>query len=911
MRGIVRRCTALGIVALAMAATRTPAQQTGAALHYGGAAPAAAAAPLGEAREAPRRITLALEGVTLGQALRAIATESGVRVAYSSTVVPVGRRVSLHVRNATASDALDSALAGTGVVARLWSATQVVLERAERSADTTADRAGARGRVTDAETGAPVDHGRITVDDGGAAAETGPDGAYRLTGVTPGAHRLSVRRVGYEPAGRSVVFVRDSAITADFALRATARPLDEVVVTGTIAPTEVRAVPSPITIISAKDIEQSGATQLDGLFRGTVPGAVDIDNGTHDGYPGLAFRGGIDFNQGVSSPAKVYVDGVELAYGNAMSQIDPKTIDHIEITRGPQASTLYGAGAMVGVIQIFTKRGSASLTHPNVDAQVSAGGVQSQWASGETFHQDQSLGVSAGDTAFDYSARASYTTTGQWAPEYDSKRAVFSGRVGGDLGGLRLDLTGQYSHRLYHVAPIDPYMAQAVRDGRWETGFDVFFDKPFFPSDVRTDENVGLTAGFSTAPWWQHHIVLGFDGYDNPRGSTEPRFLTPGDSLRTYGEFATSRASVAYNTTLSAHLGSSVTSALTLGADYWSTTQSSVSASEHGDGTFAPGAAYTRNTYDNTGVFAQEQLGFSNHFFLTAGIRNDHDDNFGSGYGSATAPRVGASYAGNAGTVAYKVRASYGVAIQPPLPFQKNASLAAAPFSIQVANPDLGPERQRGFDGGVELYFGNRASFAATYYKQRVDNMITLVDLSGPGDTTVIQQNQNIGRVKNSGVELEGSLNVAPLTFSATYSVFHSTVDQVSGGALGDGTGQYHPGDRLLVIPKASGGFNTGLTLGRTQLHAGLTYIGSFRNYDRIALFDAVFGSGGNPQAPRAYIIDYPSVFKWNASITQAFSHGVSAFVRVDNLTNSYASEVDNITAVYGRLTVVGLRAAW
>src|SRR6185312_17178334 len=152
-------------------------------------------------------------------------------------------------------------------------------------------------------------------------------------------------------------------------------------------------------------------TQVDGLFRGTVPGAVAIDNGTHDGYPGLAFRGGIDFNQGVSSPAKIYLDGVELAYGNAFSQIDPNTIDHIEITRGPQASTLYGAGAMVGVIQVFTKKGSGDLTHPDVDAQVSAGALQSQW-SGATLHQDHSVGLEGGTTAFSYAGRASYTSTG-------------------------------------------------------------------------------------------------------------------------------------------------------------------------------------------------------------------------------------------------------------------------------------------------------------------------------------------------------------------------------------------------------------------------------------------------------------------------------------------------------------------
>jgi outer membrane receptor protein involved in Fe transport len=906
------KCVVGGGIAIGLLlAVRAGAQQKQPSPHYGGTAerttvPAAS-------RATPSRATLSVDGVTLREALRVIAKEWGKSVSYSSDVVPVTRRVSVHVRNAAVGEALDSALAGTGVVARVWSATQIVLEPAAPNATrATPEHADAVGRVTDAESGAPVDRARVTVDDTGRAALSGADGSFRLTGVSVGPHRVTARRVGYAPATRSVAFLADSEITIDLALHATARPLDEVVVTGTVASTAVRAVPSPITVLSWRDIEQSGVTQVDALFRGGVPGAVDIDNGTHDGYPGLTFRGGIDFNQGVSgATAKVYVDGVELAYGNAISQIDPKSIDHIEITRGPQSSTLYGAGAMVGVIQIFTKHGSASLTHPQVDAQVSAGGVQSQWASGETLHQDHTLGVSAGNAQFDYAARGSYTSTGQWAPEYDSKRAAFSGRVGGNLGGLRLDLTGQYSHRVYHVAPIDPYMARQVRDSAWHTSFDAFYAKPFHPSDTRSDGAVGLTAGFSTARWWEHHIVLGYDGYDNPRGSTAPRFTRPADSLRAFGEYRTGRASVAYNTTLSAHLGPSVTSALTLGADYWSINEFGISASQHADGSFASGALVSRDSYDNTGVFAQLQLGLANRLFLTGGVRGDRNSNFGSGYGLAIAPRAGVSYAATAGGVAYKLRASYGVAIQPPAPFQKAAISVAAPFSIQIANPNLGPERQRGGDAGVDLYFGQHVSLAATYYNQRVDDMITTVILSGPEDTTQIGQNQNIGRIKNTGLEFQSTVHVAPFSFTGTYSVFHSTVQRINAGALGDGRGQYHVGDRLLLIPRSSGGFTTGLDLGQTHLQAGLTYIGSFRNYDRIAYGNAIYGGQGTPLAARAYIIDYPSVFKWNAGVTQALRGGVSAFVRVDNLTNSYASEIDNITAVYGRLTVIGLRAQW
>jgi hypothetical protein len=152
MKCVVRRGVRTGLALPAMLAATASAQQPRAALHYG--APAERAAM-------PARITHSLERVTLRDALHTIAKESGVNVSYSSDVVPVTRRVSVHVRNATVGEALDSALAGTGVVARVWSATQIVLEapgNAERGAPAHADAAG---RVTDAESGnAPRCHAR-------------------------------------------------------------------------------------------------------------------------------------------------------------------------------------------------------------------------------------------------------------------------------------------------------------------------------------------------------------------------------------------------------------------------------------------------------------------------------------------------------------------------------------------------------------------------------------------------------------------------------------------------------------------------------------------------------------------------------------------------------------------------------
>jgi hypothetical protein len=153
MQWVVRRGVVVALQAAVVLAGCARAQQPRAALHYGGSAERAAA-PAAADRATPSRLTLSLDRVTLREALHVIAKEGSVTVSYSSDVVPVDRRVSVHVRNGTVGEALDSALAGTRVVARVWSATQIVLESAPNAARATPERADAAGRVTDAESGA-------------------------------------------------------------------------------------------------------------------------------------------------------------------------------------------------------------------------------------------------------------------------------------------------------------------------------------------------------------------------------------------------------------------------------------------------------------------------------------------------------------------------------------------------------------------------------------------------------------------------------------------------------------------------------------------------------------------------------------------------------------------------------------
>ena len=62
------------------------------------------------------------------------------------------------------------------------------------------------------------------------------------------------------------------------------------------------------------------------------------------------------------SGALVLVDGVRLASDKSLQELDPTTVETVEVLKGDAARRLYGPEGERGVIVITTKRGAA--THP-------------------------------------------------------------------------------------------------------------------------------------------------------------------------------------------------------------------------------------------------------------------------------------------------------------------------------------------------------------------------------------------------------------------------------------------------------------------------------------------------------------------------------------------------------------------
>jgi iron complex outermembrane receptor protein len=139
--------------------------------------------------------------------------------------------------------------------------------------------------------------------------------------------------------------------------------LEAVIVTGSFVPRTDTETPSPLTVISAEDIAQSGLTSTADIVRtltadnsGTLPTSFV---GAAAGAAGVSLRG-----MTVNSTL-VLIDGhratnYPLADDGQRTFVDLNTIpldvvDHIEVLKDG-ASSVYGADAIAGVVNIILKK---------------------------------------------------------------------------------------------------------------------------------------------------------------------------------------------------------------------------------------------------------------------------------------------------------------------------------------------------------------------------------------------------------------------------------------------------------------------------------------------------------------------------------------------------------------------------
>ncbi|MEQ1660690.1 MAG: TonB-dependent receptor plug domain-containing protein, partial [Hylemonella sp.] len=167
--------------------------------------------------------------------------------------------------------------------------------------------------------------------------------------------------------------------------------LGETVVTANRTAQPLSDLVADVSVLDREDIERSGAGTLPDILA-RVPGIEMARNGGPGTTTSLFIRGG------ETRYTAVFVDGVRVdtqsgSGGAPWENIPLALIDRIEVLRGP-AGAVYGADAMSGVIQIFTRKGEGGFS-PFVSTGVGTYSTRKTEAGFSGSHEgfDYALGV--------------------------------------------------------------------------------------------------------------------------------------------------------------------------------------------------------------------------------------------------------------------------------------------------------------------------------------------------------------------------------------------------------------------------------------------------------------------------------------------------------------------------------------
>ncbi len=505
-------------------------------------------------------------------------------------------------------------------------------------------------------------------------------------------------------------------LLAAFATSASAQTnLQPIVVSGSREPQLLDRITADVVVIDAERIRASTADSIEDLLRREA-GMQVARNGGPGKSSGTFIRGAS------SNSVVVLIDGVRVGsatLGQAQFEgIALAQVDHIEVLRGP-GSSLYGADAVGGVVQIFTKRGEGP---PRITANAAVGSYRSYEAG---------LGVSGAEQGLDYTVSLAR----------DSSRGISTLKPGDQFGSYNPDADGYKRDTALFKLGYTPVVGHRIglswNTGRLDSQYDAseFLESNNFEPDNKPDFRGHLKNDL---------LSLDYRGVVTPEWTTSAQLAHNNDDLLSGGtvlsRYRTQRDQLTWQNAWAPAAGQQV-----------------VVAFEHLTER-AQGAAYLQDVKRRNNALV---LGYSGEFgahVLQADLR--HDNN--SVYGNNTTGRLGWSMeiAKN-----LRVRALAGNTFRAP----SFNELYFPGYGVDSITAERGRSIELGLtwrDAGSEL--------AATVYENRVRDLIGYEPDKlncPPSPAYGFGCARNIGNARMQGATLSGSHRNGDWRIAATLDV--------------------------------------------------------------------------------------------------------------------------------------------
>lgn len=524
--------------------------------------------------------------------------------------------------------------------------------------------------------------------------------------------------------------------------------------------------PASVTVITAADIRAFGYRNLADALQ-SVRGFYATYDRTYNyaGVRGFAPPG--DFN----SRLLVMVDGIRVndaifdtgAIGNEFP-VDVDLIERVEVVRGP-SSSVYGANALFGVINVITRRG-ANIKGVEAAAELSSYASKRGRATlGRKFDNGLDMVLSVSGLRSDGPSL--------FYPE-------FSAINGGIAQGTDYERYSKLFAKLAY-GPFTLTAAQSRRDKGLLSGtLGTTFNDPF---NVWRDnlDLLDLTYFRASGHWQtQARVFRGAYEFDsNNHYTVSPNVLTKDTAQGKW-----------WGTELKLVNSGFERHKIVAGVEFQHNHRQ-VQTSYDAD----PYALYLddRGRSQRVGLYVQDEYSIAKGWVINAGLRldkvSDQERNM--------SPRIGLIRNFTESTT---LKLLYGTAFRPPNVYESRYSLAG----FNISNPALKPEKIKTSEVILEHQLQPRTRVTATAYYYEMSGLISQ-NVDAP---TGLLQFQNVAGTKAAGVEF-GFDHLAAGGWRARGSVSHQRAEDGSGAAL-----QNSPPNMLkfnLIVPWLGDRLTTGL----------------------------------------------------------------------------------------------------
>ncbi len=553
--------------------------------------------------------------------------------------------------------------------------------------------------------------------------ETGADGSFSLDCAKPG-DRLTVEAAGLR-AAIVVASEGPNRVTLD-----TVSFAEAIVVTATRGDRRTTSAAAPVSILTAGDLALAPPVPLDDVLK-VVPGfSLFRRTSSRSANPTTQGAGLRGLSASGASRALVLADGEVLndPFGGWVywDRVPATAIDRVEVVRGG-ASDLYGADALVGVVQVVTRRpisptlraDAAAATHDSGRLSLFGGGGLGGWTAS-----------AAGEGA---------TTDGYILVGEDDRGAVDT-PAGGDYGVVRADVG-------YRAGP-----AFAAR-----LGGDLFDERRRNGTPLQTNSTDlrqlrAAIEGQMRGTSWR---VTGQAG--------EQTYRQVFSSIA--GDRMSETLTVQQRVPASQHgVGIVVQSRvagidLLAGADTRDVSATNIERAFFPDGrlratTSTPG--YQRTS----GVYVQGTVTPTSVLTVSLGARGDvrqraRSEGLFDG-DSAVSPRAGVTWALQPSVI---VRGSLGWSFRAPTLNERYRGFRAGNVVTQP-NPLLVPETLRTVEGGV-AWLPRNGALRVTVFRNDLDDAVTNVTVTTT-PVLITRRRENVGGIAAWGSEVEGEWRLSP-----------------------------------------------------------------------------------------------------------------------------------------------------